>query len=126
MAEMGRPLPAIDSLLAATALEHNLVLTTRKLKADDTLLNRLVILRLMEEPGPSGQLLRKHALIKGGWGSRPGRMLQSHSRTIGSENFKTSCRTDLSRREWGTISCLYQERGRGEPHYWRFVFLASR
>jgi len=32
MAEMGRPLPAIDSLLAATALEHNLVLTTRNLK----------------------------------------------------------------------------------------------
>ena len=34
-----------------------------------TLLNRLVILRLMEEPGPSGQALRKRALIKGGWGS---------------------------------------------------------
>jgi hypothetical protein len=34
-----------------------------------TLLNRLVILRLMEEPGPSGQPLRKPALIKGGWGS---------------------------------------------------------
>lgn len=32
MAKMGRPLPAIDSLLAATALEHNLVLTTRNLK----------------------------------------------------------------------------------------------
>ena len=32
MAEMGRPLPAIDSLLAATALEHNLVLVTRNLK----------------------------------------------------------------------------------------------
>lgn len=32
MAQMGRPLPAIDSLLAATALEHNLVLTTRNLK----------------------------------------------------------------------------------------------
>jgi predicted nucleic acid-binding protein len=32
MAEMGRPLPAIDSLLAATALEHNLVLITRNLK----------------------------------------------------------------------------------------------
>jgi predicted nucleic acid-binding protein len=32
MAEMGRPLPAIDSLLAATALEHNLVLATRNLK----------------------------------------------------------------------------------------------
>ena len=32
MAEMGRPLPAIDSLLAATGLEHNLVLTTRNLK----------------------------------------------------------------------------------------------
>lgn len=34
-----------------------------------TLLNRLLILRLMEEPGPSGQPLRKPALIKGGWGS---------------------------------------------------------
>lgn len=32
MAEMGRPLPAIDSLLAATALEHDLVLVTRNLK----------------------------------------------------------------------------------------------
>jgi predicted nucleic acid-binding protein len=32
LAEMGRPLPAIDSLLAATALEHNLVLITRNLK----------------------------------------------------------------------------------------------
>jgi predicted nucleic acid-binding protein len=31
-AEQGRPLPAIDSLLAATALEHNLVLVTRNLK----------------------------------------------------------------------------------------------
>ncbi len=35
-----------------------------------TLLNRLVILRLMEEPGPYGQPLRKPALIKGGWGSK--------------------------------------------------------
>ena len=32
LAEMGRPLPAIDSLLAATALEHDLVLVTRNLK----------------------------------------------------------------------------------------------
>jgi predicted nucleic acid-binding protein len=32
MAKLGRPLPAIDSLLAATALEHNLVLITRNLK----------------------------------------------------------------------------------------------
>ena len=32
LAEMGRPLPAIDSLLAATALEHNLVLITLNLK----------------------------------------------------------------------------------------------
>ena len=32
MAAMGRPLPAIDSLLAATALEHNLVLITRNLQ----------------------------------------------------------------------------------------------
>jgi len=31
-AEMGRPLTAIDSLLAATALEHRLVLITRNLK----------------------------------------------------------------------------------------------
>jgi hypothetical protein len=29
-----------------------------------TLLNRMVILRLMEEPGPSGQPLRKPALIR--------------------------------------------------------------
>jgi predicted nucleic acid-binding protein len=29
---MARPLPAIDSLLAATALEHRLVLITRNLK----------------------------------------------------------------------------------------------
>ena len=35
-----------------------------------TLLNRQVILRLLEEPGPSGQPLRKPAVIKGGWGSR--------------------------------------------------------
>ena len=35
-----------------------------------TLLNRLVILRLMEEPGTSDQPLRKPALIKGGWNSR--------------------------------------------------------
>jgi hypothetical protein len=35
-----------------------------------TLLNRLVILRLMEEPDPSDQPLRKPALIKGGWNSR--------------------------------------------------------
>lgn len=32
LAEMGRPLAAIDSLLAATALEHNLVLITRNLR----------------------------------------------------------------------------------------------
>lgn len=31
-AEMARPLPAIESLLAATALEHRLVLITRNLK----------------------------------------------------------------------------------------------
>jgi hypothetical protein len=35
-----------------------------------TLLNRLVILRLMEEPGPTDQPLRKPPLIKGGWNSR--------------------------------------------------------
>ena len=32
LAEAGRSLPAIDSLLAATALHHNLVLATRNLK----------------------------------------------------------------------------------------------
>ena len=32
LARVGRPLPAIDSLLAATAVEHNLVLITRNLK----------------------------------------------------------------------------------------------
>lgn len=32
IAEAGRPLPAIDSLLAATALEHDLVLVTRNVK----------------------------------------------------------------------------------------------
>ena len=35
-----------------------------------TLLNRLVILRLMEEPGADGVPLRRPALIKGGWDSR--------------------------------------------------------
>jgi predicted nucleic acid-binding protein len=32
LAEAGRPLPAIDSLLAATALVHDLVLTTRNVR----------------------------------------------------------------------------------------------
>jgi predicted nucleic acid-binding protein len=32
LAEAGRPLPAIDSLLAATALAHDLVLTTRNVR----------------------------------------------------------------------------------------------
>lgn len=32
VAKAGRPLPAIDSLLAATALEHDLVLVTRNTK----------------------------------------------------------------------------------------------
>lgn len=32
LAEAGRPLPSIDSLLVATALEHDLVLVTRNLK----------------------------------------------------------------------------------------------
>jgi len=32
LAAAGRPLPAIDSLLAATALEHDLVLLTRNVK----------------------------------------------------------------------------------------------
>lgn len=32
IAAAGRPLPAIDSLLAATALEHDLVLVTRNIK----------------------------------------------------------------------------------------------
>lgn len=32
LANLGRPVPAIDSLLAATAAEHNLVLVTRNVK----------------------------------------------------------------------------------------------
>ena len=32
LAQIGRPLPAIDSLLAATALEHGLILVTRNLR----------------------------------------------------------------------------------------------
>ncbi len=32
MAQAGRPLPAIDSLLAATALIHNLTLVTRNVR----------------------------------------------------------------------------------------------
>lgn len=32
LAQVGRPLPAIDSLLAATALRHDLTLVTRNLK----------------------------------------------------------------------------------------------
>lgn len=32
LAHAGRPLPAIDSLLAATAIEHDLVLVTRNVK----------------------------------------------------------------------------------------------
>ncbi|MDD1612479.1 MAG: type II toxin-antitoxin system VapC family toxin [Methylococcaceae bacterium] len=32
IAKAGRPLPAIDSLLAATAIEHDLVLVTRNIK----------------------------------------------------------------------------------------------
>lgn len=32
LADAGRPLPAIDSLLAATAIEHDLVLVTRNVK----------------------------------------------------------------------------------------------
>ncbi len=35
-----------------------------------TLLNRLVILRLLEAPGPGGTPLRSPALVSGGWGSR--------------------------------------------------------
>ena len=35
-----------------------------------TLLNRLVILRLMEEPGPNGAALRAPAVVTGGWESR--------------------------------------------------------
>lgn len=35
-----------------------------------TLLNRLVILRLMEAPGPSGEPLRAPAVVTGGWESR--------------------------------------------------------
>ncbi|PLC50760.1 VapC toxin family PIN domain ribonuclease [Pollutimonas subterranea] len=37
VAAAGRPLPAIDSLLAATALEHDLVLVTRNIKDFDGL-----------------------------------------------------------------------------------------
>jgi hypothetical protein len=35
-----------------------------------TLLNRLVILRLMEAPGPNGEPLRAPAVVTGGWESR--------------------------------------------------------
>ena len=35
-----------------------------------TLLNRLILLRLMEAPGPSGQPLRAPAVVTGGWESR--------------------------------------------------------
>jgi hypothetical protein len=35
-----------------------------------TLLNRLVLLRLLEAPGPSGKPLRAPALVTGGWDSR--------------------------------------------------------
>lgn len=35
-----------------------------------TLLNRLILLRLMEAPGPSGQSLRAPAMVTGGWESR--------------------------------------------------------
>lgn len=35
-----------------------------------TLLNRLVILRLMEAPGPSGKPLREPAIVTGGWESQ--------------------------------------------------------
>lgn len=35
-----------------------------------TLLNRLVLLRLMEAPGPNGQPLRAPEIVKGGWESR--------------------------------------------------------
>jgi hypothetical protein len=35
-----------------------------------TLLNRLVLLRLMETPGPSGEPLRAPAVVTGGWESR--------------------------------------------------------
>jgi len=37
VARAGRPLPAIDSLLAATALEHDLVLVTRNTKDFESL-----------------------------------------------------------------------------------------
>lgn len=37
LAGAGRPLPAIDSLLAATALEHDLMLVTRNTKDFETL-----------------------------------------------------------------------------------------
>jgi predicted nucleic acid-binding protein len=35
VAKLGRPLPAIDSLLAATALQHGLTMVTRNLKDFD-------------------------------------------------------------------------------------------
>lgn len=35
-----------------------------------TLVNRLVLLRLMEEPGPAGAPLREPAVVKGGWESK--------------------------------------------------------
>lgn len=42
MAQAGRPLPAIDGLLAATALQHDLTLVTRNTKDFDGLEIRLV------------------------------------------------------------------------------------
>ena len=50
--------------------ERTAFLREAEQQAAYTLLNRLVILRLMEEPGPSDQPLRTPALIKGGWNSR--------------------------------------------------------
>ena len=49
--------------------QRDVFLREAEQQAAYTLLNRLVIMRLMEESGPSGQPLRKPALIKGGWGS---------------------------------------------------------
>lgn len=42
MAQAGRPLPAIDGLLAATALQHDLTLVTRNIRYFDHLGVRLI------------------------------------------------------------------------------------
>ena len=54
----------------ATHRSREAFLREAEQQAAYTLLNRLVILRLMEEPGADGVPLRRPALIKGGWDSR--------------------------------------------------------